>query len=172
MFRIIASASEREGRDGVSSTCLLVAAPIGFGGGPCRSQAPSVTKNRSPIVKPILKCVIGVASQSCVPNPTHSTWLRHTGLCQAESVPGLAFSGVIDSDNFGETRGSRKKKFPTLLGLSGLHLFERQDQTERCTYADSALDVDVASMGIDHIFHDLGPESCSAGFSADGTSGE
>src|SRR6476619_7214978 len=85
------------------------------------------------------------------------------------SMPGRSHFGVQ------RLRGDERiteEEYPALLGLPDLRLFERQDQTESCTYADSALDVDVAFMGIDHIFNDLGPESCSAGFSADGTSGE
>src|SRR5687767_13102791 len=55
---------------------------------------------------------------------------------------------------------------------SGFRLLEREDQTESRTFAHRTLDVDVAIMGIDHVFDDFGPESCSAGFSADGTRNE
>lgn len=37
---------------------------------------------------------------------------------------------------------------------------------ESRTFAHFAFNVDVAFMGIDHVFDNLGPESCSAGFSA------
>ena len=69
---MIASVPEREGTAGVSSTCLFVAAPIGLGGGPCRSQAAIASSSTNATIKlirltfsdtftqPILQSLMGV----------------------------------------------------------------------------------------------------------------
>src|SRR5215831_19697217 len=94
-------------------------------------------------------------------------WVFRSG--KQIGIPATRGSSILNGDR-DERWCSRQGWY--LGSLSGLHLSEGQDETKCCTYAYSAFDTDVPFMGIDHIFNDLGAESCSTGFSADGTSGE
>lgn len=47
---------------------------------------------------------------------------------------------------------------------TGFRLSEGEDESERRSFTQRTLDIDVPFMGIDDVFNDLGAESCPAGF--------
>ena len=76
MFWIIASASGRDEVAGASSTCLLVAEPTGFGGGPCRSQAPSMRRSPVPTARLTPSGVMRFSSY-LIPGVSKIRFVRH-----------------------------------------------------------------------------------------------